>query len=107
LSLGAILLDYKREKDIKKSLFAIGLLFYLFSIGYSGAVLMRAIPPLFFVHIMGIIIGYFGFIFYLWRDKFLWYLLLSPLVPIIFYIILNFLDGSRYEALRMLPYYFT
>ena len=106
VSLMLIGVNYKKKKSLQKSLFALFLLIYIFSIGYSGAILTRAVPPLFFAHIIALVIGYIGFIFYLWRDKLLWYLLLVPLFPVAFYILLNYFDGSRYEVLMSFSSYY-
>lgn len=107
ISLALIALNYKREERLQKSFFLLLILLYIFTIGYSGAILTRAIAPLFFAHIIALVIGYLGFILYLWKDKLLWYLLLLPLLAITIYILLNFLDGSRYEALKNCSLYFT
>ena len=106
ISLALIAFNYKKEKLLQKSLLSLFILLYIFSIGYSGAILTRAIPPLFFAHIIALVIGYIGFILDLWRDKLLWYLLLTPLLPVAFYILLNYFDGSRYEALMNYSSYY-
>lgn len=106
ISLALIVFNYKKERQLQKSLLLLFILLYIFSIGYSGAILTRAIPPLFFAHIIALVIGYIGFILYLWRDKLRWYFLLAPLLPIATYILLNYFDGSRYEALRDFSIYY-
>ena len=107
ISLALIALNYQKEKRFQKSFFAFLTLIYIFAIGYSGAILTRAIAPLFFAHIIALIMGYIGFILYLWKDRVLWYLFTLPLLPIAVYILLNYLDGSRYEALNNSSFYFT
>ncbi len=107
ISLALIALNYQKEKRFQKSFFAFVTLIYIFAIGYSGAILTRAVAPLFFAHILTLIVGYVGFILYLWRDRVLWYFLFLPILPIAIYILLNYLDGSRYETLNNSSLYFT
>lgn len=107
LSVAFIALKYAKEKSLKKTLVAVVLLLYIFSIGYSAGILTRAVAPLFFAHIITLIAAYIGFILYLFKDRFLWYLLLLPILPLLFYILLNYIDGSRYEAIGFISLYLT
>jgi len=92
-----IFLDYKKRKNIKKSIFAVVAFGAILSCGYVGFILMRAVAPIFFIHILFVIASYFALIWYLIRDKLYIYIILLPLATIAIYVILNFVDGSRYE----------
>jgi len=93
-----IVFEYSRRKNIKKSLLSFAILMYLFVVGYSGTILMRAALPLYFIHLIAVIIGYITLLWYLWSGRLFWYLFIIPLATIALYVGLNFLEGSRYEA---------
>lgn len=95
-----IIINYKKEKNGTKTLLASLYLVLLFGIGYSGAILTRPLPPLFFGHIVALIAGLIGFAIYLLKGRALWYLLILPPLPLIATLILNYFDGSRYEAMK-------
>jgi hypothetical protein len=97
MTFGIILLDYKKRKDIKKSIFATLIFAYIISIGFSGFTLTRAIPPLFFIHIIATILSYFSLLYYIFKDRLIWQITILPIVTIAIYIALNFIEGSRYE----------
>jgi hypothetical protein len=98
LSVAFIFIDYRKNKNYKKSIRASIILLYIFAIGYSGGIATRAIAPLFFLHLLAVVASYLAFLYYLLKEKLLWYIFLVPLATIGIYIVLNFLDGSRYEA---------
>lgn len=100
LFVALIAFEYSRRKNLKKSLFSVAILLYLFGVGYSGTVLMRVVAPLYFVHLLFIIIGFAALLWYLWSSKLYWYLFVLPLATIALYVVLNLFDGSRYEALK-------
>ena len=97
ITLAIIFFQYKKEKNIKKSLIATALFVYLLVAGYSGYILMRAVPPLAFTHLIAIIAGYFAIFYYLFKNKLYTYIFIAPLVTIAIYFGLNFIEGSRYE----------
>jgi len=47
-----IFLDYKKRRDIKKSIISIVIFIAIISTGYMGFILMRIVAPLFFIHIL-------------------------------------------------------
>lgn len=98
LSVAFIFIDYRKNKNYKKSIIASIILLYIFAIGYSGGIATRAIAPLFFLHLLAVVVGYLAFLYYLLKEKLLWYIFFLPIVTIVLYITLNFLDGSRYET---------
>jgi heme A synthase len=90
-------LHYKRHKDIKKIVISLAILVYILAIGYSGYILMRPIPPLIFAHFIALILAYIGIFYYLFKGRFVWYLVAAPLATTALYFALNFIEGSRYE----------
>jgi hypothetical protein len=97
ITLAIIFFQYKKEKNIKKSLIATALFAYLLISGYSGYILMKAVPPLAFIHLISIVAGYFAIFYYLFRNKLYIYIFIAPLIIIAIYFGLNHLEGSRYE----------
>jgi len=97
ITLAIIFFQYKKEKNIKKSIIATALFSYLLIIGYSGYILMRIVPPLVFIHLLAVIAGYFAMFWYLFKNKLYIYIFIAPLVTIAIYFGLNFIEGSRYE----------
>ena len=97
ITLLIIFLQYKKEKNIKKSLIATALFIYLLVVGYSGYILMRIVPPLVFAHLIAVIAGYFAMLYYLFKNKLYIAIFLAPLITIAIYFTLNYVEGSRYE----------
>ncbi len=98
ITVALIYLEYKKRKNLKKSLIAIAIFGYILLVGYSGFITTRAIRPIFFIHILSVISSYFVLIYYLLKDKLYWQILLLPLFTIGSYFLLDFVDGSRYET---------
>ena len=97
ITLAIIAYDYKRNKDLKKSAIATIIAIYIASVGFAGFTLARAIPPLFFTHILATILAYFSLLYYIFKNKLYWQITILPLITIAICIGLNFLEGSRYE----------
>ncbi len=97
LTLIFIFLDFKKRKDYKKSAIALAIFILIISLGYSGFILIRGIPPLFLAHIVLLFGSYLALMWYLFKGKLYPYVIASPLLTELFYVLLNYLDGSRYE----------
>jgi len=95
----AIFFSYSRNKDLKKLLIVLGsyiLLLYILWVGFRVSI---AIFPL---KIANIVLGFFawgGIFYYLLRDRYIWWVILSPLLVPIVFIIFSLLGGSRYEEI--------
>ena len=99
ITLALIALDYKKNRDIKKSIIATLISVYISAVGFSGFTLTRAVPPLFFTHIIATTLAYFALLYYIFKSKLYWQIAILPIITIGVYIGLNFLEGSRYEAM--------
>jgi len=97
LTIAILIFDYKKNKNLKKTLTASLLFSYIIAIGFSGITLTRAMPFLFFIHMLAVIVAYASLIYYIFREKLYWQILILPLIIIAIYVGLNFLEGSRYE----------
>ena len=97
LTLVFIFLDFKKRKDFKKSAIAIAIFILIISLGYSGFILIRGVPPLFLAHLVLLFASYLALMWYLFKGKLYPYIIASPIVTEAIYIVLNFIEGSRYE----------
>ena len=97
ITIGAIAWDYSRRHDIKKSIIAIAALIAIFAMAFAGGV-MRAVLPLFLLHILAVIAAWGALMWYLIKGKFYFWALLFPLLTIALFVIMNFMEGSRYEG---------
>jgi len=88
--------DYYRHGDLRKSLIASGVMVYIASMATVG-ITMRPILPLFAVHYLVILASWVALIYYVWRGRMLWWVLLLPLLSVAAFVGLNFIEGSRYE----------
>ena len=93
-----IFLDFKRKKDYKKSILSIAIFIFIISLGYMGYILMRAVAPMFVIHILFVISAYGALLWYLLRDKLYYYIVASPILTVAIYFIMNYIEGSRYET---------
>jgi hypothetical protein len=88
--------DYYRHGDLRKSLIASAVMVYVSSMAVVG-ITMRPILPLFAVHYLSIVASWVVLVYYVWRGKMFWWVLVLPLLSVAAFVGLNFLEGSRYE----------
>lgn len=96
LTLLAVFLHYKKNKDIKKLLIIMGSFALLLSLATIGN-LTRQVFPLFIGHIILIIIAWGAVLFYMIKDKYYWWIIFSPLVTIGLFLLLELVSGSGHE----------
>ena len=99
-TLGIILFQYKRNKDLKKLIIALITLGGIIALAVVGN-LTRPVMPIYLAHIMLILISWGGLILYLIRDRYYWWIIFSPVVTIGLFLLLELLMGSGNEG--MLP----
>ncbi len=94
-----IFVTYNKNKDIKKLLITvlsfIGLL-YLLWVGFRVSI---AIFPL---KIANIVLGFFawgGIVYYILRDRYVWWVISSPLLVPLSFVLFSLIGGSRYEEI--------
>ncbi len=97
LTLGAVALDWYWRRDWKKSLLALGTVILLIAFAITGMTL-RPILPLFLGHVVLLVVAWLGLLYYLWKGRFLWWIVLLPALTLLLFVVLNFLEGSRYEG---------
>ena len=92
-----IFFSYNKNRDIKKLIITLGsfvLLLYLLWVGFRVSI---AIFPL---KIANIVLGFFawgGILYYIMRDRYVWWVICSPLLVPIVFVVFSFMGGSRYE----------
>ncbi len=96
-TLGLIAFDFKKHRDFKKSLIALGLFSYILILGYIGFFALKAYIPLKFIHFLILIFDYLALVYYLYTNKIYYQLFILPLITIAIYFGLDFFVGSRFE----------
>jgi len=96
LTFGLIFGLYRRNKDTKRLFIALATFIAIISLGIMGNI-TRPIIPLFLTHIVLIVFAWVGLLYYLFKKRYLWWLIFSPVVTIVLFIALSLLEGSRYE----------
>ena len=96
LTLGLILLQHKREQRFSKTVISLGSFALLLSFGVMGGI-TRPIIPLFLAHLVLITLAWIGLLYYIFRGRYLWWVIFSPAVTILLFVALSLLEGSRYE----------
>jgi len=96
LTLGFQVLAYMRSKDHHKLFISLGLLLLL--VAFSGvSILLRSMPPLFYLHMALIVFAWGGLIFYMIRDKLYWWSHVAPLGTLLLYLLLEEIMGSGHD----------
>jgi hypothetical protein len=96
LTFGLIFFRYSRDRETKQMLIALGSFIVLISLGIMGNI-TRPVIPLFLLHIVLIVFAWGGLLYYLIRRRYLWWVIFSPVVTIIVFVLWSLLVGSRYE----------
>ncbi len=95
-TLAIIGLDWYRHHNLKKSLIALATFVWICSLAMVGLT-MRTVIPLFILHILFILFSYLGLLFYIYKERYIWWIFFLPLLTPMIFISLNYFDGSRYE----------
>jgi len=96
LTFGLIFFLYSRNKDMKKLFIALGSFIFIIALGIVGNI-TRPVIPFFLAHIVLIVFAWAGLLYYMMRDRYVWWLILSPVVTIVLFVIWSLIAGSRYE----------
>ena len=96
LTFGLIFLRYWRNRNGKQLLVSLGSFILLISLGIMGNI-TRPIIPLFLAHIVLIVFAWLGLLYYMFRGRYVWWLIFSPVITIVLFIALSLIEGSRYE----------
>jgi len=95
-TLGIIFFQYGRNKNIKKLLIALVTFGMIVSLAVVGN-LTRPVIPIFIAHIILVIMAWGGLMFYLMKERYYWWVIFSPIVTIVLFLVLELLTGSGHE----------
>ena len=93
LTLGFVALDFYRHRDWKKLLISLGVFAAILTLAGLGNML-RTVIPLFIAHFVLIVIAWGALLFYIFRDKLYWQVILTPTVTILLFLLLEKVVGS-------------
>ena len=91
-----IAFDWYRHKEWRKSVLATVCFVWLLCLAFAGFV-MRPILPLFVLHIVFVLAGWLALMWYLFKGRFIWWVFMLPVLSMALFVLLNFMEGSRYE----------
>ena len=92
-TLGIIFFQYSRNKDLKKLFIALITFAVIIALSVVGNV-TRPVMPIFLAHMMLIIASWVGLVVYLVRERYYWWLIFSPVVTIVLFLLLETVAGS-------------
>jgi hypothetical protein len=95
-TLGIIFFQYNRNKNLKKLFISLITFGVIITLAVAGN-LTRQVMPIYLAHIMLTVVSWGGFIVYLIRDKYYWWIIFSPAVTIGLFLLLELLTGSGNE----------
>jgi len=92
-TLGIIFFQYNRNKDFKKLIISLITFAVIIALSVVGNV-TRPVMPIFLAHIILIIASWVGLVLYLIRERYYWWLIFSPVVTIVLFLLLELVAGS-------------
>jgi len=92
-TLGLIAIDFYRHRDWKKLLISLGVFGVILTLAGLGN-MVRSVIPIFIAHFVLIVIAWGAMLFYIFRDKLFWPVILSPLATILLFVLLERVIGS-------------
>ena len=87
---------YYKEKDLKATFLYIAIFTVILSMLYSGTILTRVVLPVYILHLLLSLIAWVALIYSIYKRVHLWRLYFLPLVTIVLFVILNWIEGSMY-----------
>jgi len=97
-TIGIIFFKYSREKDLKKLLVSLVTFGMIASLAVVGN-LTRPVIPIYIAHMILVIVAWGGLMMYVFKRKYYWWLIFSPVVTIGLFLLLEYLEGSRHGIL--------
>ncbi|UPT77352.1 hypothetical protein MN086_09885 [Sulfurovum sp. XGS-02] len=97
-TLGIIFFQYYRSKNLKKLLIAFLTFGVIIALAVMGNV-TRQVMPLYLAHMILMIVSWGGLILYLVKDRYIGWVIFSPLVTIGLFLLMEWLTGSGHEGI--------
>ena len=98
LTLGMIFVQYKRSRDSKKLLLSLVSFAVIVSLAVAGN-LTRQVLPIFMAHLVLLLLAWGSLLWYSIRGRYYWWLILSPIITIALFLLMEILMGSGHEYL--------
>ncbi len=95
-TLAMVFLQYRRGGDVKKLLLSLLSSAMVLSLAVAGN-LTRSVPPIFIAHLVLLIAAWGGLLWYILRGRYYWWLIVSPIVTIALFLVMELLIGSGHE----------
>jgi len=93
ITLGLIAFNFYRHRGWKKLSISLAIFATLLTLAGLGA-MVRTIVPLFIAHLILIVIAWGGVLYYIFRGKLYLQVILSPIVTIVLFLIMERVIGS-------------
>jgi len=97
-TLAMIYFQYSRNKNLKKLFITLVTFAIIISLAVVGN-LTRHVMPLFIAHIILLIGAWGGLIVYMIKDRYYWWVIFSPVVTIVLFLLLEAVAGSGNEGI--------
>jgi len=98
IAIGLNYLIFKKDRDIKKFILSFLLLFFIVSFFIVGNI-MRAVTPMFLMHIVAIVVAYGAMIYYIFSKKIIWMALISPIITLFIYLLLVWVGNEHLSSI--------
>lgn len=95
-TLSLIFLHYLKRRNLKKLLVMIGTFGVILSLAVMGN-LTRQVMPIFIAHLILLVFAWGGLLVYLFKDRYFWWIIFSPILTIGLFLLLELLTGSGHE----------
>jgi len=99
-TLAIIFFAYSKNRDLKKLFIALGSFGLIVTLGIMGNI-TRQVIPLFLAHLVLVIAAWGGLLVYLFRGRYYWWIIFSPLITIGLFLLLELLTGSGHEIFSL------
>jgi len=93
VTLGLIVYKFKKNKNLKNLLISLATFGFIVAESIMGG-LTRPVMPIFMAHIILIIAAWGGLMIYVFKEKYYWWLVFSPMITIGLFLLLEFVGGS-------------
>lgn len=89
---------FREDGNIKKLIITFLLLWAVVTLAIVGNI-MRSIPVMFLTHIVAIVVGYGGIIYYVLKRKLIWLALSAPAITMSVYLLLVWLGNEHLPSI--------
>jgi len=98
LTLGMFFVQYRRNGDSKKLLLSLVSFAVIVSLAVAGN-LTRPVLPIFIAHLVLLLLAWGSLMWYNIKGRYYWWLILSPVVTIVLFLLMEIVMGSGHEYL--------